>query len=153
MSASKIIKKYKELAKECTTVGFKRYTLLVSDSKGACIRRAAPSLARFDILSKAGVVAADNKFIDTVISKIKDKKNPVVITWFGTCELTKKRGKYISLREPPYQNAELCIAEALNFRARITRANKGAKVILLDCPYHSSKKKKKTCLTKREQRM
>jgi hypothetical protein len=65
---SKIIKKYRELAKECTTVGFKRYTLLVSDSKGACIRRAVPSLARFDILSKAGAIAAD-KFINT------DKQN------------------------------------------------------------------------------
>jgi len=28
----------------------------------------------------------------------------------------------------------------LNFRARLTRANKGAKVIFLDCPYYSTKK-------------
>ena len=140
MSVSKVIKKYRELAKECTKFGFKNYTLLVSDSKGACIRRVAPSLARFDIISKAGAGAADNKLADTVIRRIQNKKNPVVITWFGTCEITKKRGKYISIRTPPYQNAEICIKEALNFRDKITKANKGARVIFLDCPYYSPKK-------------
>jgi hypothetical protein len=97
-----INKEYKRLAKDCAKEGvlggFKHQTILVTDSKGQGIRRVVPSLARFKIISKAGASAADCDLLDEVKKNIKGKKSPVVLVWFGTCELTSKKGKYINLR-------------------------------------------------------
>jgi hypothetical protein len=52
--------------------------------------------------------------------------------------LTAKKGKYIYIRQPPYQNVERCLTEAREAKVKLLRANKEAKIIFLDCPYYST---------------
>lgn len=75
MSLTKINKEYKSLAKECAKEGvlggFKNQIILVTDSKGHCIRRVLPSLANLKIISKSGATAADGDLIEEVRNNIK----------------------------------------------------------------------------------
>ena len=111
-------------------------TCLITDSKGDCVKRVSPSIGRFEIISKKGTNFADNDFIHSVAEKIKEDNKPIILFWFGTCQLTAKKGKYIYIRQPPYQNIERCLTEARE--AKEKRANKEAKIIFLDCPYYST---------------
>jgi hypothetical protein len=77
--------------------------------KGDCVKRVSPSIGRFEIISKKGTNFADNDFIHSVAEKIKEDNKPIILFWFGTCELTAKKGKYIYIRQPPYQNIERCL--------------------------------------------
>ena len=52
--------------------------------------------------------------------------------------MTAKKGKYIYIRQPPYQNIERCLTEAREAKEKLLRANKEAKIIFLDCPYYST---------------
>ena len=144
MSLTKINKEYKTLAKVCAKEGvlggFKNQIILVTDSKGHSIRRVLPSLAKLKIISKSGATAADGDLIEEVRNNIKGKNKPVVLVWFGTCELTVKRGKYIKLRNHPYQNAEICLTEYRDFKEKILDTNNNTKIVFLDCPYYSPKK-------------
>jgi len=144
MSLTKINKEYRSLAKECAKEGvlggFNNQIILVTDSKGHCIRRVLPSLANLKIISKSGATAADGDLIEEVRKNIKGKSTPVVLVWFGTCELTSKKGKYIKLRHPSYQIAEICLTEYRDFKDKILDTNNNTKMVLLDCPYYSPKK-------------
>jgi len=62
----------------------------------------------------------------------------VILISFGTCELTAKKGKYIYLRQPPYQNVEVCLTEARELKRKLLRANRDAKIYFLECPYYST---------------
>ena len=98
MSIAKLTKEYRKISKSNSVEYFKRNTYLVTDSKGRCIRRVVPSIGRFHIISEIGANSADERFTDSVVEEIKDKVKPRVIVWFGTCEITQKKGKNISLR-------------------------------------------------------
>jgi len=145
-----ITKEYKRLAQENPFPDFKQHTYLITDSKGAAIRRVVPSIARFHIIDKSGVNAADKKFIKRVSEEIKDKDRPIVIIWFGTCELTRKSGKYLKLRESPFQNIEICLTECRKFKKRLLEANKSALIVFLECPYYSIKKYNKKTIAHTE---
>ena len=123
-----INKEYKRLAKDCAKEGvlggFKHQTILVTDSKGQGIRRVVPSLARFKIISKAGASAADCDLLDEVKKNIKGKKSPVVLVWFGTCELTSKKGKYINLRHPLIKMQKYASLSIGDFKVKILETNK-----------------------------
>ena len=138
MSVPRLTKKYKKLAKECNLQFFRNKTYLITDSKGDCVKRVSPSIGRFEIISKKGTNFADNDFIHSVAEKIKEDNKPIILFWFGTCELTAKKGKYIYIRQPPYQNIERCLTEAREAKEKLLRANKEAKIIFLDCPYYST---------------
>jgi len=88
MSIPRLSKKYKKIAKECNFEFFHRKTYLITDSKGDCIRRVAPSIGRFEIVNKIGTNCGDTDFINSVAEKIKEDIKPVILIWFGTCELT-----------------------------------------------------------------
>lgn len=85
-----------KIAKECNFEFFRRKTYLITDSKGDCIRRVAPSIERFEIVNKK----ERHVVIQTLAEKIKEDIKPVILISFGTCELTAKKGKYIYLRQP-----------------------------------------------------
>ena len=53
--------------------------------------------------------------------------------WGGVRSL----GKYISLREYPYQSIEFALTEYRVLKDQIIQANSSAKVLFLDCPYYS----------------
>ena len=111
---------------------------MITDSKGDCVKRVSPSIGRFEIISKKGTNFANNDYIRSVAEKIKEDNKPVILFWFGTCELTAKKGKYIYIRQPLYQNVEICLTEARDVKVQLLRANKEAKIVFLDCPYYST---------------
>ena len=112
----------------------------MTDSKGQFIKRVCPSFSRFEILSKPGALAPDEDLLQEVIAKVENRKTPIVLAWFGTCEITRKEGKYIKIRKPYAQNIGICINESQYFQDQILKANPKAKVILLECPYYSINK-------------
>ena len=138
MSVPRLTKKYKKLAKECNFQFFRNKTYLITDSKCDFVKRGSPSIGRLEIISKKGTNFADNDFIRSVAEKIKEDNKPIILFWFGTCELTAKKGKYIYIRQPPYQNVERCLTEARDAKVKLLIANKEAKIIFLDCPYYST---------------
>jgi hypothetical protein len=48
-----------------------------------------------------------------LLSEVRSHDDPIVLVWFGTCELTEKKcagvGKYIKSRSCPYQNIEITV--------------------------------------------
>ena len=137
MTLAKITKDYRKLALEYSVECFDNYTLLVSDSKGACIRRVTPTTGRFEIISKPGTTYADQDFLEKVITKIEGRRYPNILLWMGTCEITVKQGSIIKIRDPPYQNIDQCIVEAIAFKNKLERANPEAKIAFIECPYYS----------------
>lgn len=127
---------------------FKQHTYLVSDSKGASVRRFFPKIPNFHILQKAGTSASDKSFTKFVTDEIRNRKKPVIIIWFGTCELTVKEGRELKLREPPFQNVEDRIRDNTKFKKELLRANKDAIIVFLECPYYSTKKYNNRSLAK-----
>lgn len=136
-----ITKQYRELAREnIDNYCLKRHTYLVSDSKGAAIKRVVPTTGRFHIIDKPGTRASDVNFLDIVKREISDKHKPIIIIWFGTCEITKKKDRFLELREPPYQNVADRITESIKFRDELLKVKPEAKIVFLECPYYSIKK-------------
>ena len=42
------------------------------------------------------------------------------------------------IRQPIYQNVEICLTVARDVKVKLLRANKEAKIVFLDCPYYST---------------
>ena len=74
---------------------------------------------------------------DNLLRQITAVDNPLILVWLGTCEITRKDDKYISLREYPYQSIEFALTEYRVLKDQIIQANISAKVLFLDCPYYS----------------
>ena len=64
--------------------------------------------------------------------------NPNVVVWLGTCEITRKEGKYIKLKDYPYQNIEFTLTAHRIFKEKILRANSNTIIVFLECPYYSA---------------
>lgn len=62
---------------------------------------------------------------------------PVVILWFGSCELTIKRGKFVYLADNIETKLQTVKANYLNYKEQILIANSNSKVIFLECPFQS----------------
>jgi len=139
MSLTKVLKEYRKLAVKCRKIELKSDTFLLSDSKGLCLKNLIPhSLSgRFHVVAKRGATVHDEVLINVLLRKLKNARKPVVFVWLGTCELTKKEGKYISLRQDTYQNIEDTLTEYRNLKDLIKKANKHAKVLFVECPYYS----------------
>ena len=79
----------------------------------------------------------DEVLINVLLRKLKNARKPVVFVWLGTCELTKKKGKYFSLRKCTYQNIEETLTQYRNLKDQIKKANKHTQVLFVECPYYS----------------
>ena len=84
-------------------------------------------------------VADHRKLKDKLLELVEKSRDPIVLVWLGTCELTEKKGKYISIRHYnyKYQNVEYKLDEYRELLSKIKEANPTATVIFLECPYHS----------------
>ena len=71
--------------------------------------------------------------------KVRKAYNSIILTWLGTCEISKK-DKYIKLRSDPYQNIELVLTEYRELKKEILKINKYDKVLCIECPYYSISK-------------
>lgn len=102
-----------------------------------------PEFARghFTIVNRGGATAIDERLIKELLSEVRSHDDPIVLVWFGTCELTEKKcagvGKYIKSRSCPYQNIEITLTRNRDLRDRILYANSLCTIIFIDIPYYS----------------
>ena len=85
---------------------------LVTDSKGKYINSIIPdwfkSFLRIYTKSGAGI---HSPIVKCAIENIKVAHNPLVVFWFGTCELSTKSGKFSDIIRNPYQTIEQLLTE------------------------------------------
>ncbi|CAG2202746.1 unnamed protein product [Mytilus edulis] len=140
MSVNKIIKEYKKVYNLFKRQGLSRDTVLFTDSKGFSLDRIVPDSIsdKFHIVAKSGATASNDEHLKTLFAKLEElkTKDPIILIWFGTCEITTK-GKYIYLRNYPYQNIESILTGYRDLRDKILAKFKYVTIIFLDCPYYS----------------
>ena len=92
----KLNNNYKKLYNLYKRVNINRKVFLYSDSKGLSLKEFIPS----NLKDKITVVTtvADRKLKDKLLELVEKSRDPIVLVWLGTCELTDKKGKYISIR-------------------------------------------------------
>lgn len=111
--------------------------ILRSDSKGRCLLPYFTNSKRFSLIYRSGAKISDNFMQEYTINKIRRTNNPLVILFFGTCELTVKHGKYILLPQDPQERVQQIIEQYIEYKQRIIECNPDAKVFFLECPYFS----------------
>ena len=138
MSLTKVIKETKKLVEEekrRSDIG--RNIFLFSDSKGKCLKKVAKKYDNLKIIAKASATVWDQDHRYVLIRKVHQTRFPIVLIWLGTCEITEKSGKYINLRDYPYQTIEDTLTEYRELKHSILQANRQTIVIFLECPYYS----------------
>lgn len=78
---------------------------------------------KFHVIYKSGATVYDKKNISTLIRRVREAQEPVVLIWLGTCEITQKKGKHIKSLDYPYQNIEFILTEYRKLKLRIKHAN------------------------------
>lgn len=142
MSVSKLTKEIGKLIVEegnRPTPSKSLETFLISDSKGRFIQREITEnyYGEIRILSKSGATIDDFGFRRQFLTNIRLATNPLVLIWFGTCELTTKNGKFIELEGDVYENADRLIVKYRYLISDIQRCNRQSEIIFLKCPYYS----------------
>ena len=88
-----------------------RNIFLFSDSKGLYLKRLAKKYDNLKIIAKGSAKVWDQERREVLIRKVQQERLPIVLNWLGTCEITEKSGKYINLRDYPYQTIEDTLTE------------------------------------------
>jgi hypothetical protein len=111
---------------------------LVTDSKGKYINSIVPDRFKsfLRIYTKGGA-GIHSPIVKRAIENIKVAHNPLVVFWFGTCELSTKSGKFSDIIRNSYQTVEQLLTEYRQIKRDILLANSSAKVVFLECPYFS----------------
>ena len=120
-----------------TPNGFRYKTpILVSDSKGFTIRNACQD-DKFPVESWCISGAQTSVLVDLIekrISKAITRHHHIIIyLWSGTCDLTCKKGKYISLRHQNNKTVN-CILDQYHRAIRIVAQHPRAEIKCIDCP-------------------
>ena len=92
---------------------------------------------RWPIIFRGGAKISNNFLQNYALDTLSRASNPVIILWFGTCELTIKTGKYILLSNNLDGKLEEIRQSYVEYKEKILRINSGSKVIYLECPYQS----------------
>ena len=92
---------------------------------------------KITVIAKSGANIYNNAHYYKVKKAVKKAKNPVVIVLLGTCDVTEKKGKYISVKSYPYQKIEFALNKYRTLKSRLLQANPEATVVFLECPYYS----------------
>ena len=117
-----------------------RNVIFRSDSKG---RSLLPFLSNINVnlIYRSGGSITDNNtnsFMQSyTLDRIKRTYKPLVLLFFGTCELWVKNGKFISIPEDLEGRVRDVIDIYHNYKQKILQYNPEATVIFLDCPYFS----------------
>ena len=69
------------------------------------------------------------------LNRIQRTQYPIVVLFFGTCELTNKQGKFIHLPQNIEERENQIIEEYTNYIRKILEYNPNSIVIFLDCPF------------------
>ncbi|CAC5374472.1 unnamed protein product [Mytilus coruscus] len=111
---------------------------IITDSKGNYLKPVIPGRLRssLHIFSEKGATIHSN-IINKAIPSIQAATSPIVLLWFGTCEISKKDGRYSDIIKYPYQSIEQTLTEYRAARDHILQTNPSATVIAIECPYFS----------------
>ena len=118
------------------TIGNKN-VIMRSDSKGRAFLRFLSYRNRIDLVYRSGATITNPFLQQNTLNKIRNTINPIVVLFFGTCELTSKIGRYICVPEDLESRITQVKENYLDYKTQILQANQIAKVIFLDCPYQS----------------
>jgi hypothetical protein len=89
---------------------------LVTDSKSKYLNLVIPGRRKAYLhIYHEAVATITSNVVDCALKSIKQTHKPIVLLWFGTCELTKKVGNLVKIRDSPYQNTELTLT---NYREK-----------------------------------
>ena len=117
-------------------IGFKN-VIFRADSKGRCLLPYFTNTSRINLIYRGGSKITDNFMQEYTLNRIKRTPYPIVVPFFGTCELTNKQGKYIHLPQNIEERVNHIIEEYTNYKRKILEYNPNSIVIFLDCPYFS----------------
>ncbi|CAC5378598.1 unnamed protein product [Mytilus coruscus] len=108
MSVRKIIKERKKIYQRVRGAKLSKDTILFTDSKGVSLQDFVPDSIsdKFKLLPKTGVTVDSESHIKSLLDKIKDLDQPIILIWLGTCKITNTSNKIIKFRDCPYQNIE-----------------------------------------------
>jgi len=111
---------------------------LITDSKGKHLKTVVPGRLRayLNIIYKSGATI-DSDVLRIAHNKIRRANRPTVLLWFGTCELTIKKGKYTELNTCPYQHIEALLTRYRETKQNIININSRAQIYFIECPYFS----------------
>ena len=70
------------------------------------------------VIAKSGANIYNNAHYYKVKNAVKKAKSPVVIVWLGTCDITKKKGEYVSVKSYPYQKIEFALNKYRTLKSR-----------------------------------
>ncbi|CAG2238628.1 unnamed protein product [Mytilus edulis] len=109
---------------------------IITDSKGRYLKPIIPGrlIPYVHIFSQKGANIHSN-IVQSAIRNIKQVQKPIVFIWFGTCELSKKSGRFSNIIEHPYQVTEQILADYRVIKNQILQENNTASIVFLECPY------------------
>ena len=124
------------LTKQKCDVGLKN-VIIRADSKGRALQPFLNNTKRINLIYRSGSKLSDNFMQEYTLNRIRNTHNPIVILFFGTCELTNKEGKYILLPDNIENRINEVIERYANYKKTILKYNPDSIVIFLQCPYFS----------------
>ena len=134
MLMPKVNREYKKLFRLYKRVDIEREIILISDSKRLTIKNIIPRHfeKKISVIAEKGATVWNEPFERKLLKHVEEVNNLIVLIWLGTCEITKKEGKYASLRDYPFQHIENTLTEYRTLRDKkkkcpyyyITRYNK-----------------------------
>ena len=85
--------------------------MTVTRSKGFSLRDVLNDRLKqkISVIAKSGATIYDDSHYYKLKSAVKKATRPVVIVWLGTCDITKKNGKYVNVNSYPYKKKLICI--------------------------------------------
>ena len=135
MHTNQLLKQIKKL-EDCNFRIGKRNVILRSDSKGRSFLQHLSYNNQINLIFRSGAKIT-NPFMKGTLDKIQNTVNPIVVLFFGTCEIAVKLGKYIYIHDDIEARLEEIKNNYINYKQQILQINPDSKVIFLDCPYQS----------------
>ena len=132
---NKVKKQIRNLTDRNYVIGNKN-VILRSDSKGRSFLPFLNYRNRINLIYRSGA-SITNNFMHSTLNKVRQTTKPIVVLFFGTCELTNKRGPYILVPENLESKLNEIKENYIACKLAIIESNPSAKVIFLDCPYQS----------------
>ena len=96
-----------------------RNVILRSDSKGRCLLPYFTNTRKSSLIHRSGAKLNDTFMQDYTVNKIKRTSKPLVILFFGTCEITNKQGKCIYLPQDLESRVDQVINRYIAYKQRI----------------------------------
>lgn len=143
MSVLKVKKEISKLLTKEAAAETQNYPeiFIISDSKGKYILPIIPGRFRpFIHIYHRSAATIKNNIVEKAIEGIQlfANNHPVVFLWFGSCEITQKKGKYTEIVDHPFQYVEDILTEYRDAIAVIQDKAPTAKIFVLQCPYYST---------------